>query len=119
MLRFSPRITSVFAPDNAPTVDWAALAPRVACPALLITADPERGGATTPDGAAALKELVPQLHVAHIPAAGHNIRRDQPARFLEVVRAFLASGEVALTPQPPLPEEEEEPQQRRGEGNSA
>jgi pimeloyl-ACP methyl ester carboxylesterase len=90
-LRFSLNILSVFSPANAAGVDWATIAPRVACPALLVTADPALGGATTPDGAAALKELVPQLQVAHIPAAGHNIRRDQPARFLEVVRAFLAS----------------------------
>ncbi|MEN9937342.1 MAG: hypothetical protein RLZZ387_3921 [Chloroflexota bacterium] len=63
---------------------------RIACPALLITSDPERGGLVTPEGATALQALVPQLQVARITEAGHSIRRDQLGRYLEVVRGFLA-----------------------------
>jgi pimeloyl-ACP methyl ester carboxylesterase len=72
-----------------PAPDWKAALPNIACPALLITGDPARGAIVTPETAAALKQLVPQLQIANIPASGHSIRRDQPARYLEVVRGFL------------------------------
>jgi len=78
-------------------VDWQATMRRITCPALLITADPALGAIISEQEAAALKALVPQLRVAQIPGAGHNIRREQFARYLEIVRAFLsemaASGE--------------------------
>jgi pimeloyl-ACP methyl ester carboxylesterase len=71
-------------------VDWPATVRRIACPALLITADPERGAIVSADNAAALRELLPHVRVAHIPGAGHSIRREQFDHYLEVVRAFLA-----------------------------
>ena len=78
--RFSPNVLSVFAEDNAASVDWPAVLGRITCPALLITGDPERGAIVTDESAAALQALLPQLEVAHIPEAGHNIRRDQFTR---------------------------------------
>ena len=63
---------------------------QITCPALLITADPARNAIVTEQSAAQLRELVPQLRIAHIPDAGHSIRRDQFARYLEVVRGFLS-----------------------------
>jgi pimeloyl-ACP methyl ester carboxylesterase len=80
---------------DAAELDWPATVRRIACPALLITADPARGALVTAEGAAALRALVPQLRVAHIPQAGHSIRRDQFDRYVAVVRAFLA--EVTAT----------------------
>jgi N-formylmaleamate deformylase len=77
-----------FAP--APPVDWPLILPKITCPALLITADPARGAIVTDRDAAALQALVPQLRVAHIADASHNIRRDQFDRYMEVVRAFLS-----------------------------
>jgi pimeloyl-ACP methyl ester carboxylesterase len=74
--------------DAAP-VDWPALLPRIACPALLLTADPARGAMVTSEGAQELQALVPQLRVAHIPEAGHSIRRDQFERYIGIVRDFL------------------------------
>lgn len=71
-------------------VDWPETLRRITCPTLLITADPERGGIVTPDDAAVFQTLVSQAQVAHIPGAGHNIRREQFARYLEVVGGFLA-----------------------------
>ena len=71
-------------------IDWPATLRQITCPALLITADPARGAIVTEESAAQLGDLVPQLRVAHIPDAGHSIRRDQFARYLEVVRGFLA-----------------------------
>jgi len=91
---FSPNVLSVYDHDNGSDVDWQAVLARITCPALLIASDPERGGIVTPENAIALKQLVPHLEIAHIPEAGHNIRRDQFARYMEVVRTFLAEHDV-------------------------
>ncbi len=79
-----------FAP--AAPVDWPSILPQITVPALLITADPARGAIVTDGDAAALQALVPQLRVAHIADASHNIRRDQFDRYMEVVRAFLSGS---------------------------
>jgi pimeloyl-ACP methyl ester carboxylesterase len=71
-------------------MDWSAVLGRISCPALLITADPASGAIVTPEDAQALQQLIPQLRVAHLARAGHNIRREQFARYLELVRGFLA-----------------------------
>jgi hypothetical protein len=55
----------------------------------LITGDPERGAIVTNESAEALKTLVPHLEIAHVPGTGHNIRRDQFDRYIDVVRGFL------------------------------
>jgi N-formylmaleamate deformylase len=89
--RVSLNVVSVFDRSNPKAVDWAAVLPRITCPVLLIVSDPERGGIVTTETAALLRELVPQTEVVHIPDAGHNIRRDQFERYLEVVREFLAA----------------------------
>jgi len=93
-LRVSPNAFNVFNPETPRSVDWPAVLPRITCSALLITADVTpnlaMGAILTEDGAAALRGFVPQLRIAHITGAGHNIRREQFARFIEVVRAFLA-----------------------------
>jgi pimeloyl-ACP methyl ester carboxylesterase len=86
-LRFSFHVLNR---SNPATLDWPDTVRRITCPALLITSDPERGGLVTEASAAALQALVPQLRVAHVPGAGHNIRREQFERYLEVVRVFLA-----------------------------
>lgn len=86
-LRFS---FNVLNRTGAAGLDWPETVRRITCPALLITSDPELGGIVTAENAAALQALVPQVRVAHIPGAGHNIRREQFARYLDIVRAFLA-----------------------------
>jgi pimeloyl-ACP methyl ester carboxylesterase len=92
--RFSPSVLSVFDEDNAANVDWPAILSRITCPALLITGDPERGAIVTDESAAALKALVPHLQIAHVPEAGHNVRRDQFARYMDVVQAFLSESRI-------------------------
>ena len=87
--QFSPIVLTVLDQDNAASVAWQAIMPRITCPALLITADPELGAIVTPQSAAILEALVPHLEIAHIPDAGHNIRRDQFDHFMDVVRSFL------------------------------
>ena len=72
-------------------IDWPTVLPQIICPALLITADPEQGAGVTAERAAEMQTVIPQLRVMHVPGAGHNIRRDQFDRFIEVVRPFLAT----------------------------
>jgi N-formylmaleamate deformylase len=86
-LRFSFNALDHVGPGS---VDWQAILRRITCPALLITADRAREAIVSEEDAAVMKTLVPQLRVAHIPGAGHNIRREQFARYLEVVRSFLS-----------------------------
>jgi N-formylmaleamate deformylase len=71
-------------------VDWQATLCRVTCPALLMTADPELGAIVAEEDAVAIQALIPQLRVVHIPEAGHNIRREQFDRYIDVVCSFLA-----------------------------
>lgn len=60
----------------------------ITCPALLIVADTALGAITSGEQADDLKTLIPQLKVEQIGKAGHSIRREQPARYLEIVRTF-------------------------------
>jgi N-formylmaleamate deformylase len=71
-------------------VDWQATLRRITCPALLMTADPELGAIVAEEDAVAIQALIPQLRVVHFPEAGHNIRREQFDRYIDVVRSFLA-----------------------------
>src|SRR5215213_4842126 len=87
--RFSLSVLSVYDQDNAASVDWWVLMRCITCPTLLITADPERGAIVTDTSGAALKALVPQLEIAYVRGAGHNIRRDQFTPYMDVVRRFL------------------------------
>jgi pimeloyl-ACP methyl ester carboxylesterase len=88
---FSNQVLSIYDPDNARSVNWPAVVGRITVPALLITGDPARGALVTTESAAALREMAPHIEIAHIPDAGHSIRRDQFARYLEVVRGFLTA----------------------------
>jgi N-formylmaleamate deformylase len=90
-LRLNPNIVELFATSTPTSMDWEAVLEHVTCPALLITADPERGAIVTTEGAEALKKIIPQLQVANIPNAGHSIHREQLDTYLTAVKAFLAS----------------------------
>ena len=85
-LRFSFNALDRVGPRS---VDWQVILRRITCPALLITAEPARQAIVSEEDAAVLKSLMPQLRVAHISEAGHNIRRDQFARYMGLVRTFL------------------------------
>jgi N-formylmaleamate deformylase len=85
-LRFNLRAAQ-FHPTNG--ITWAELLPHITCPALLITADLDRGAIVRPEMAAAMQQQMPQLQIVHIPGAGHSIRREQFDRYIAVVRSFL------------------------------
>ena len=63
---------------------------RLTCPTLLLTADPARGGIVTPEVARKITLLNPRIQVAHIPDAGHNIRRESFDAYMAAVTAFLS-----------------------------
>jgi N-formylmaleamate deformylase len=90
-LRFSFNVLTVGEPA---AVDWPGTMRRITCPVLLITADPALGAIVTPEGAAALQALVPQTRIVHIAGAGHSIHREQFARYMETVSAFLTATSV-------------------------
>ena len=71
-------------------IDWDQTLRSITCPALLLIADPERGGGVTRERAAEMQQLTPQLQVVHIPGAGHNIRREQFAPYMAAVSSFLS-----------------------------
>lgn len=75
---------------TAPSPSWKELLPRIACPILLITADPDEGAIVTPEVAREAAETWRQGEVVRIDGAGHNIRREQFGRYVAVVTAFLA-----------------------------
>ncbi len=89
-IRFDRRGLALLGSSGATAVDWATILPRITCPVLLITADVEQGAIVSPESAARLRELLPQIVGVHIAGAGHNIRRQQPAAYLSAVRGFLA-----------------------------
>lgn len=95
--RFSLNVLSVLDQNNPADVEWQTILPRVTCPVLLITGDPDQGAIVTDDAVAALREMVPHLEVKHVPGAGHNIRRDRFGPYLDVVRAFLDRHRAAIS----------------------
>jgi N-formylmaleamate deformylase len=87
-LQVSPSFLDRPAFQNEPP--WQELLPRITCPVLLVTADPEKGAIVTPESAEEATRLNPRVKVVRLPGAGHNIRREQFEGFLEATRAFLA-----------------------------
>lgn len=81
---------NVLTAESPAPVDWPNVVAKITCPVLLITADPELGGIVTPEAAAELQRILAQTQVQHIGGAGHSIRREQFARYMQVVQMFLA-----------------------------
>ncbi len=73
------------------SVPWWQLVPNIESPTLLIIADVEKGAIVDQATAADVAALNKQVNIAHIPGAGHSIRREQPQQYLEVVQKFLAT----------------------------
>lgn len=78
-----------FTIHNAPWDTWPETARAIRCSSLLITADPQRGGIITPEGAQEVLRLNPRFHVANIPGAGHHVRFENYTAYMLAVRSFL------------------------------
>ena len=87
--RFSLKITQMLDSQEAVPTNFPVILKQITCPVLLITADPERGAILTNEDVAELQKSVPHLKRVHISGAGHNVRREQFSRYLEVVNSFL------------------------------
>ena len=68
---------------------WQEFVPRFACPTLVLTADPERGGLVTPAAAAQIQELNPRVRIVHIKGVGHHIHFADYETFMKVLSSFL------------------------------
>ncbi len=75
--------------SDPPQIDWEQTTKAIRCLALLITGDNDRGAIVRPEQAEALRALVPQLEIVHIPGTGHNIRREGFDTFMSAVSDFL------------------------------
>ncbi len=94
--RFSPEITQMVDHRETVPVDFPTILSQITCPVLLITAAPEQGAILTDERVAELQESVPHLKRAHIPDAGHNIRREQFSRYMEISQAFLSDTRMVF-----------------------
>ncbi len=74
---------------SAPRPPWQDIARRFACPVLLVTGEPQRGALVTPEVATEAAALCPSLEVVHVPGAGHSVRRDRFAGYIQAVSTFL------------------------------
>ncbi len=92
-LRMSFNVLSILSADSH--VPLRERISAITCPALLIIADTTLGAITSREQAHDLKTLVPQLKIKQIDNAGHSIRREQPARYLEIVRPFALSNQAS------------------------
>jgi len=68
---------------------WQDVYPAIACPTLLITADTAKGAIVTPETAKLVCAANKNIQAVSIPGAGHNIRRENYAEYMRVLRAFL------------------------------
>ena len=73
--------------------ELCAIAPRVACPALVIKGGRSRVLAW--DDVQAFAACFPRGAAAHVPDAGHNVQEDQPASLAALLRKRMAAGETA------------------------
>jgi N-formylmaleamate deformylase len=85
-LELSPRVLDYV---SAPSTPWLTLVRQIQCPALLLIGDVERRAIVSAESAAEIAGLNNKFQVAHIPGAGHSIRREQFEPYVQAVRAFL------------------------------
>jgi len=91
-LSFNP---AYFEHVQPPQLDGQELLARITCEVLLITADPGLGAIVSDEQAAAFGAAVPQARRAHIPGAGHNVRREQFAAYMAAVGGQLQAWQAS------------------------
>ena len=72
------------------TVAWREVLPRITCPILLVTGDPECYAIVTPQIAREAAQLWRQGEVIQIPRAGHCVHRDRYTQTMPQIEAFLS-----------------------------
>lgn len=71
---------------------WQPVVARLACPVLLLTGEPERGGLIRADMARAIQAAGRQVRWTPMVGAGHSLRFDQFERYTAAVQAFLSAA---------------------------
>jgi N-formylmaleamate deformylase len=80
---------NVLESNNTSRIDYLDVVKGIRCPTLLITADLAKGAIITAAMAREVTALNSKIRVAHVPGAGHSIRRENYAAYMDAVRAFL------------------------------
>ena len=70
-------------------MDLVQILDAIACPVLLMQADPANGAALSDRDAALAREWVKRLDLLPFPGAGHGIHDEQPDKFLAALEGFL------------------------------
>ncbi|MEP7356081.1 MAG: alpha/beta hydrolase [Anaerolineales bacterium] len=78
-----------FLPQIERPRDWQGCVPAIRCPALLITAEPEKGGLVTPEVERWVKAANPNFRSINFPGVGHHVRFAMHDRYMQVFKAFL------------------------------
>jgi pimeloyl-ACP methyl ester carboxylesterase len=69
--------------------DWQETVRAIACPTLMVTADPEKGGLIRPEVAEMVVGMNDRFSVAHIPGTGHHVRFEDDKAYMAAFVAFL------------------------------
>jgi N-formylmaleamate deformylase len=76
--------------DIVPIKPWWEIIPNLQCPVLLLSGDKEGEVAITPVMAKEINLLNSDIQIARLAGAGHDVRRDQFARYFKLLREFLS-----------------------------
>lgn len=90
--RLDPRLAEV--PHDWAGRDWVEALAGVRVPVTLLTAEPGHGVVTPRQAGRAAEVLGDRLTHVAVPGVGHNIRREDPARYLAALDAALATADA-------------------------
>jgi len=87
-LQLSPNVIAAVEEKRA---HWSEIVPGIKCPSLLVIGDPKMHSIVAPETARKAAEMNPLIQVVQLNGAGHNIRREQFAGFVQAVTTFLSA----------------------------
>jgi pimeloyl-ACP methyl ester carboxylesterase len=70
-------------------LDWFAALPKIACPTLVLRADPAQGGMLKEAEASRITSLIPHCTRVDLPGVAHSIHSSEPKQMLALVTDFL------------------------------
>ena len=87
-LQLSPNVVPAVEEKRA---HWSEIVPGLKCPTLLVIGDPQMHAIVSLETAHRAAEMNPLIQVVQLNGAGHNIRREQFAGFVQAVTSFLSA----------------------------
>ena len=88
--RYSLAVTALIHPQDIEALDFPKLLKRITCPVIFISAEEKLGAASSKEDIGMLEESLPHMRHKPVAGAGHNIRRDQFERYMQIVEQALA-----------------------------